>query len=385
MITPNLFSFNEGYAAEQRLQLADAEERRRQEEAARRQSLFEQAQAEFAANQPVRELERADRLQGLQGGIDLRQVTLPEAVAAARYAATTNDATRQAMLPVVPQVAQAGAATLLDQALAAQTRAGTARTMAGLDAGFLATPGVAQNLQETRVNTAATQATQSALARLVSEADRAFQADPQVRGLAQQATLLANETKLLDSLMQLGRMDQVNKILSQRGYEAKIEGQGANAAYYIRPVGSPTWETWTGAMSLPFYGNYVRNLENAAQAYERAMAGRARETGAQATAPVAALGLGVGGAAPTPLAGRAPAPAPASSAAPTVAPVPQPRLPISQQELAVLAQSMRKQEVPLAPRGGAPIVLQSNRGGIWYEFNGQRYPTEAAARAARGY
>ena len=351
MITPNLFAFNEGYAAEQRVQLADAEDQRRQEEAARRQFLFEQAQAEFSANQAVRELERQARLQELQGGLDLRQITQPEALAAARYTATTNAATREAMLPVVPQVAQAGASTLLDQALAAQTRAGTARTMAGLDAGFLATPGVAQNLQETRVNTAATQANQSALARLLSESERTFQADPQVRGLAQQATLLANETKLLDGLMQLGRMDQVNQILSQRGYEAKIEGQGANAAYYIRPIGGATWETWTGAMSLPFYGNYVRNLENAAQAYERAMAGRARETGAQAVAPVASLGLGVGGAAaPTPIAGRAPAAAPAAppATAPITAPVPQPRLPINQQELALLAQAMRQQEAQAA-------------------------------------
>ncbi len=353
MITPNLFAFNEGYAAEQRVQAADAEERRRQDEAARRQSIFEQAQAEFAANQAVRDLERQDRLQALQGGIDLRQVTQPETVAAARYAATTNDATRQAMLPVVPQVAQAGAATLLDQALAAQARAGTARTMAGLDAGFLATPGVAQNLQETRLNTVATQANQSALARLLSESERSFQADPQVRALTQQVTMVANEAKVLNGLMQLGRMDQVNQVLRAQGYEAKVDPRGGGAPPLIRRIGTEEWVPWDGAMSLPYYRDLMMNAENYAQSLERAAAAARARAGAagQTASPVATLGLGVGGAAaPTPIAGRASAPAaaPPAPAAPTVAPVPQPRLPINQQELAALAQVMRRQEAQAA-------------------------------------
>ena len=165
----------------------------------------------------------------------------------------------------------------------------------------------------------------TALGRLVAQQDLATASDPQVQLLTRTAQQVAQETKLLNDLMQLGRMDAVNQMLQRQGMEAKMVG----AVPMIRPIGQGEWQPWAGAMSLPFYRNLTMNLENVAQAKEREM--RATAATPQAN-PLAALGLGAGVAA-TPLAGRAPA-----SAAPVLAPVPvtpapapQPRLPLNPQ------------------------------------------------------
>lgn len=353
MVAPNLFGFVEGYQAQQSIELRDAEERRRQEaearqqtEERRRQALFDQQQQEFFAAEQLRQAERDLALQRATGAAELLQVTQPDAVAGARFNLMTNAATREAMTPVVPQVAQAGAQTLLDRALTAQTTAGTARTQSQVLADFLGTPGVTDTLRETQVNAAQTAQSRTALGRLVAEQDLLTAQDPQAQAVVRATQQIAQETKLLDLLLQQNNLGAANQLLQRRGMEIKVAPPGSGAPLLIREVGAQEWRPWEGAMALPFYRQQLANYELAAQAMERRA--KAQPAG---TAPVTALGLGLTpSATPTPLAGRAPAPAPALTPAPVPppAPAPQPRLNLDPAQLAALVQYLRQQEAVAA-------------------------------------
>ena len=355
MASPNFGSFFDGYYQQQRSDVLDAEAARAAAGAAQRDALFAQQQAEFAANAPLRALERASRQQTLQGGMDLFSVTNPAAVQAARFTATADAATRDAQLPMLPELAAAGAQTLRDRALATASAAGGERARteavaglfqdpaflaslvnaqrdtataaagrAGVQAALFSDPAYTTALTDTALNIAATQSQDSALARVLSADKTTMLADPKVRELAAMTARLSMETQALDALMTRGDMAGVNTLLRPSGMEAKMEG----AVPMVRRIGETEWRPWAGAMAMPFYKSLAANLENAAQAHEREAAAAKASAAARAPSAPATQALGIP-AAPTPVAGRqapapvtAPAPAPVTAPAPTAAPVP---------------------------------------------------------------
>lgn len=331
MATLNFGSFFDGYYAEQKSQLADDANARAAEEAARAQAaadmraqLFAQQQEQFRQEATLRELQRRAAEQQVTGGMELFAVTQPDAVDRARFGATTGAITRAAMLPIAAPVAALTADTTLTQARAAAAAGAANLGRAQVDASIFGDPAVQRDLVATGVTNAgvnrdlaAAGAEGAALKRVLARDERELMADPRTREIASATVRLAQETKLLDGLMQVGRMDKVNELLQPYGMEAKMEG----AVPMTRPIGTAEWLPWAGAMSLPFYRQLAANLENAAQAHEREAAAAARAKGAAGGSPtpqpaapaIAALGIpGATTGQPTPVAGRTSAPAPAN-------------------------------------------------------------------------
>lgn len=336
MITPNLFSFNEGYYAQQRSDLRDAENARAQELAAQRQTLFDQQQQEFAANQALRDLQRQLGERQARGNIDLFDVQQPGRVAGAQFAEAANAATRSAMAPNIQELATLGAQTLLERARTAQTQAGVGGAQAQMQARLFNDPEYVNNLVATQQANAEMGAQKSALAALLAQDEATLLGNPRTREIARTAAQLAQETKLIDSYLAADRMDAVNQILAQRGMEAKFEGMVPMA----RKIGETKWEPWRTAIGLPFYSNVVRNLNTAAQAHQRDASAQNR-----AVAPVPNI-LGGVPTTPTPLAGAAQQPAPAPAA--PAAPAPRPRLQATPAEIDAIMRALRQQEADAA-------------------------------------
>lgn len=331
MATLNFGSFFDGYYGQQKSELLDADNARadeiagrQQQEAERAAQLFAQGQDAYRASATLRDLQRRALEQGLTGQMELFNVTQPDTVARAQFNARTGEVTRAAMEPIAPQLAELTAGNLLTQARTAQARGTAGLGQAQVDAAIFGAPGVQQDLVTIGTNAAAAKASQSALQRLLAQNEQALMTDPRTQEILRTTVQLGQETKLLDGLMQVGRMDQVNKLLQPYGMEARMEG----AVPVTRRIGEQQWMPWTGAMSLPFYRSLAANLENAAQAHEReAAAARARaqaaaKTPAATAAPVSVLGIpGADTGQPTPLAGRA-APAPVAAAGQPARPAP---------------------------------------------------------------
>lgn len=344
MATLNFGSFFDGYAQQQGVELRDAEEARRRQQAAQAQTLFDQQQATFNQEAALRDLRIRNEEQRLRGGMELFTPQHAEAMARANFNLQAGNAVRTAQIPTLTEVAEAAAAAQRQRALTAQTQAGvdaartniaaslfgntaytdaltgaalttaqTAQTQAevdqakvGVQAGLYGDQQYTGALSATARNTAAAAENQSALQFLLSQDAVKIQQDPVARSLAEETAKLKQYGDLLNAAMQNGRMDIANRLLQPQGLEAAFEG----GVPVVRQIGTEKWAPFAAAMSLPFYKDLTANLERAARAH---LSGARADTlpAGQQGAPAAALLAPP--TAPTPIAGRG---APATPAAP---------------------------------------------------------------------